>query len=343
MEAVLKMIVFISLVLGFAGAWFMSRYAFRFGLLDIPNNRSSHSLPTPRGGGIGILLAFTVSCVWLAVPVGFWVPATLMSLVSFFDDKLDLSPRTRLVFQFLAALSVVVFNVQDPLHIIQNPTSIIQNLKLFSMILPFCIFIVGTANFYNFMDGINGIAGITGAVGFALLGFFAEKYSGMPALAFSAVCISAACLGFLPFNIPRARVFMGDVGSILLGFVFASFVVVLSKSVMDFFLLAAFLSTFYADALTTLFIRKRDGNQLSQAHRRHLYQLFANQKGVAHWRVSVCYGIAQAVIGTALLALRPIGWGAVLGFEVLLFLCWWIVMIRVRMQVEDIPAVLKQF
>ena len=100
MEAVLKMIVFISLVLGFAGAWFMSRYAFRFGLLDIPNNRSSHNLPTPRGGGIGILLAFTVSCVWLAVPVGFWVPATLMSLVGFFDDKLDLSPRTRLVFQF---------------------------------------------------------------------------------------------------------------------------------------------------------------------------------------------------------------------------------------------------
>ena len=327
------MIVFISLVLGFAGAWFMSRYAFRFGLLDIPNNRSSHNLPTPRGGGIGILLAFTVSCVWLDLPVGFWLPATLISLVSFFDDKLDLSPRTRLVFQFLAAFSVVVFNVQDLSSIIQNPQFKIV-LPSLLLIVPLSIFIVGTANFYNFMDGINGIAGITGAVGFALLGIFAEMYSGMPALALSAVCISAACIGFLPFNIPKALVFMGDVGSILLGFVFAAFVVVLSKSVTDFFLLAAFLSTFYADALTTLFIRKRDGERLSQAHRRHLYQLFANQKGVSHWRVSACYGAAQAVIGVVLLVLRPVGWGAVMEFEVLLFLCWWIVIMRVRRQVD---------
>jgi len=61
------MIVCVSLLLGFAGAWFMSHYAFRFGLLDIPNNRSSHNLPTPRGGGIGILLAFSASCAWLGI------------------------------------------------------------------------------------------------------------------------------------------------------------------------------------------------------------------------------------------------------------------------------------
>lgn len=329
-------ILCISFMLGVSGAWFVSRYAYRFGLLDIPNDRSSHNLPTPRGGGIGILLAFVVSSIWLSHSITFWLPAVLLSLVSFFDDKLDLTPRTRLVFQFAAALVVVVF------HFPGSPLQLPVNSMLLPFIpyLPFllvplmAVFMVGTANFYNFMDGINGIAGITGTVGFALLAAFAVLYSDMPELATSAACISVACLGFLPLNIPKARVFMGDVGSILLGFVFAAFVIVLSTNATDFFILAGILSTFYADTLTTLFIRRRDGERLSQAHRRHLYQLFANQMGVPHWRVSACYGVIQAVVGAALLALRPAGCLAVLSFVLVLFYCWWVVMMRIRRKVE---------
>ena len=149
------------------------------------------------------------------------------------------------------------------------------------MILAMAVFIVGTANFYNFMDGINGIAAITGIVGFGLLAlysFLSESYSSFAVLS---VCIYFSCLGFLPFNMPKAKVFMGDVGSILLGFTFAGMVVWLSKNPLDFICLAAFLFPFYADELTTMAVRIRDGDNLLRAHRRHLYQVLANEKGVS--------------------------------------------------------------
>jgi Fuc2NAc and GlcNAc transferase len=117
------------------------------------------------------------------------------------------------------------------------------------------------------MDGINGIAGITGIVAFGLLAYYAS-FSGLKApLDILAICILLACAGFLPFNMPRARVFMGDVGSILLGFVFAGMVVYLSKSVMDFICLSAFLFPFYADELTTMIVRLKNGENLTKPRR----------------------------------------------------------------------------
>jgi len=317
-------VLIISIFFGWLGAWFMSRFAYQFGLLDLPNDRSSHSLPTPRGGGIGILVAYIASSLWIALPLLIWLPAAMLAVVSFFDDKLDLSPRTRLFFQFSAALVVVSVWPCAPHYSLFTPV----------LILFLCIFMVGTANFFNFMDGINGIAGITGVVAFSLLGWFALNNQNQQALAFSAFAVAAACAGFLPFNMPKARVFMGDVGSILLGFVFAGFVVVLSRNITDFLVLAGFLSTFYADTLTTLYVRKRDRERLSQAHRRHLYQLFANQKQVAHWKVSVCYGIIQALVGVGLLELYPFGWQAVLVFEAVLLVIWWLVMHKTRSSEE---------
>ena len=106
------MYVFLGLFLGGAGAWFMSRYAFSLGIVDFPNNRSSHSRPTPRGGGIGLLLTFLVVSVFFeGAPASFWLPATFLALVSFFDDRLDLSPRVRLLFQFGAAAILVLSTV----------------------------------------------------------------------------------------------------------------------------------------------------------------------------------------------------------------------------------------
>ena len=84
------------------------------------------------------------------------------------------------------------------------------------------VFIVGTANYYNFMDGINGIAGITGLLDFALLAAYVDLIEGSAAVTGLAVCLSLACLGFLPLNVPKARVFMGDIGSILHGIVSVS-------------------------------------------------------------------------------------------------------------------------
>ena len=309
-----------SIVLGATGAWFMSCYAYRFGLLDIPNARSSHALPTPRSGGIGILAALIVSSLMLHLHIMIWLPATLLALVSLFDDKLGLTPKIRLLFQFIAAFIVVGYIFLEPnIAAIQYPKSTIQ---IFTLCLVCSVFIVGTANFYNFMDGINGIAAITGVVGFGLLAIYASMQHGSHGIALFVICIAAACIGFLPFNFPVARVFMGDVGSILLGFAFASLCVMLALTATDFLILCSFLSTFYADAFSTLYIRKRDGEKLAQAHRRHLYQLLANQMKVPHWQVALGYGLVQVVVGSILLALRPLG-TAIVVTAMLIMICIW--------------------
>ena len=140
------------------------------------------------------------------------------------------------------------------------------------------------------MDGIDGIAGITGVVGFALTAGFSKIAEVDGSLFFLSLAMSAACAGFLPFNLPKARVFMGDVGSILLGFVFAGITFILSSDVGSFLCFLSFMFPFYADALTTLFVRWRDGEKLSQAHRRHLYQVLANELAFSHWLISCGYG-----------------------------------------------------
>ncbi|MDD5154280.1 MAG: hypothetical protein PHR03_06405, partial [Desulfovibrionales bacterium] len=151
------------------------------------------------------------------------------------------------------------------------------------------------------------IAGVTGAVAFGLLALSAFLSGSASSFVTLAICMSLACLGFLPFNMPRARVFMGDVGSILLGFVFAAMVVYLSKSLIDFICLSAFLFPFYADELTTMIVRLKDREPLTRPHRRHLYQILANEYGMPHWKVSVAYGLSQLIIGTSVLLVRPFG------------------------------------
>lgn len=288
------------MILSAAGAWIMGKSARKLGFVDCPNDRSSHAIPTPKGGGIGILAAFIVSSLVLRIPLSFWLSATILALASFYGDRSPISPKVRLPLQFIAALmlvSTVLFS---------SSFSNLYPLPALCL-LPLSVFIVGTANFYNFMDGINGIAGITGVVGFWLMACFAFS-SGIDSSVVSlAICMSLACLAFLPFNVPRARVFMGDVGSILLGFVFAGMVIWLAKGLIDFICLSAFLFPFYADELTSMAVRIRDGERLIQPHRRHLYQLLANEKGISHWKVSVGYGLLQLVAGLSILLLRHVG------------------------------------
>lgn len=157
------------------------------------------------------------------------------------------------------------------------------------------------------MDGINGIAGITGVIGFGLIAFYALNFGNSSSLSTVPICMSLSCAGFLPFNVPKARVFMGDVGSILLGFVFSGLVVYLSNDLLDFVCLSGFLFPFYADEFTTMIIRKKDGEKLSKPHRRHLYQLLANECGIAHWKISAGYGLFQLIIGLSIILLKSTG------------------------------------
>ena len=291
------LICLLSILCGSAFAWVLSLAAHRLGLIDHPNERSSHREPTPKGGGIGILAAFVFASLFLDIPSGFWLPATFLSLISFFGDVLDFSPKIRLPLQFIAAVAFLTSISHTPLL---QPHNLL-------MIIPLSVFIVGTVNFYNFMDGINGISAITCIVVFGLLALYSFAFESDKSLSLLSICISASCIGFLPFNVPKARVFMGDVGSILLGFVFAGMVIVLSKSFLDFICLTSFLFPYYADELSTMIIRIKDGENLLQPHRRHIYQLLANEKGISHWKISIGFGLVQVVVGGLVLLLKPFG------------------------------------
>jgi len=299
----------LSIFLSSTGARLVAKYGRYLKLLDKPNARSSHRTVTPKGGGVGILAAFIVVAITLKMPVTFWIPAVTLSVISFFGDRFEISPLFRLMFQFAAGLIFLTGIWKG------QPTSSLDYL----MILPLSVFIVATANYYNFMDGINGIAGITGVVGFGLLSFYSFSSGANPSTLALNICLSLCCLGFLPFNVPRAKVFMGDVGSVLLGFVFATTVIGLSKSFLDFICLASFLFPFYADEISTEFTRLKDAEKLWTPHRRHFYQLLANEYGIPHWKVSLGYGLGQFFVGASILAFMNAGLLAVLSIIFLYF------------------------
>jgi UDP-N-acetylmuramyl pentapeptide phosphotransferase/UDP-N-acetylglucosamine-1-phosphate transferase len=315
----------ISLILGGAGGWIISKWGIRLSLVDHPNERSSHNIVTPKGGGIGILVAFVFCSLYTKISYWFWVPATGVSVLGLLTDRFEISPQLRLTIQFIAGIIIII-------GVKQLSLSGIDEIALMVFL---TFYIVGTGNYYNFMDGINGIAGITGIVGFGLIAFYASLFSLHPPLVTLAICISFACLGFLPFNMLKARVFMGDVGSILLGFVFAGMVVYFSKSFLDFICFTSFLFPFYADELTTMVIRLGDKEKLIQPHRRHIYQLLANEYQIPHWKVSVIYGFVQLFVGMNVLMLRSFGVFVVLFFITVCFAGFVFLNFRIRKRLEN--------
>jgi Fuc2NAc and GlcNAc transferase len=309
--------------MGATGAWLVSRHGISLGLVDTPNQRSSHRTPIPKGGGVGILAAFVVVSLAAQVPMNFWLPSTLIALLSLFADKLDFSPKLRLLFQFLAAVILTAglryYNIANGIEIV--------------LVFVSAVFIVGTANFYNFMDGINGIAGLTGLVGFGLLALLQLDSGDHPRFTSISIGIALACLGFLPFNMPTARVFLGDVGSVLLGFVFAGIVTSVAGNAIEFLCLTSFLFPFYADEICTMAVRIREGENLLMPHRRHIYQLLANEKGIPHWKISLGYGVLQLAVALSAFFVKPFGLVPLVGVLLAYFLGFLVFGHRVRKSV----------
>jgi Fuc2NAc and GlcNAc transferase len=314
-------IAIMALLCGAAGAYAIKNIGHRSGLMDKPDNRSSHHVPTPKGGGIGILISFIAGSVWLGVNTTFMLIIVAVSILGLLSDRMDISPKKRLLIQFLGASGIILFTYENGFA---SPD------VFFILPIAGCVFIVGTSNFYNFMDGINGIAGITAIVAYGLCGYYFSAIGHNDSYLLLIGFVICSVIGFLPFNIPNASVFMGDVGSILLGFLYASIIVVTSRTTLDFVCTASFLFLFYADELTTMVIRIRDGDSLLAPHRRHLYQIFANELGCQHWIVSAGYGIVQLLIGISVLFLVPHGIEAVLALLTIYFIAFAFVTVRVR-------------
>jgi len=281
------MLMTLSFLCGLIGSILIDRFGGKVGLIDIPNERSSHEKPTPRGGGIGIWLSFMLAVFFSDTKeIVFIVFAGIVGMIGFIEDIFTIPAKYRLLGHVAVTCVIVVLFFKTPV-----------STGTLSLFIFWIIFIAGTANFFNFMDGINGIAGLTGIVGFGLMAFFAYFLKGETYIGLVCMILLFSCLGFLPFNFPKARIFMGDVGSVLLGFVFAGFVAKMSTNLSTFLCLVMFLCTFYADPIVTIFYRWRRRENLTHAHRGHLYQYMSNELKIPHWKVSLGYAGIQLLFG----------------------------------------------
>lgn len=293
-----------NMFIGFIGAYFIYRSFFRFRLIDSPNKRSSHSHSVPRGAGIGILLAFMLSGIVLRIATTMTYAVIIIGFVSFYEDHFPTPITFRLIVQFVTA---VIFLFPYIIAINDNLWKALITLVLI------IIYMIGTTNMFNFMDGINGISGITAIIGFGLLWYNANNIDNNvnvnnESLTIIAACVAMSCLGFLPLNFPKAKIFLGDVGSITLGFLFAGLVVYFSKSAFDLLCYSGFIIPFYMDETLSVLIRIRRNKNLFIPHRVHLYQLLANEMRIPHWKISLGYGFVQAFIGIIIILLKPEGY-----------------------------------
>ena len=282
---------------GVVCSWWLTarvrRYAIRVQLLDHPNERSSHSEPTPRGGGIAIVASFTMLIITQSA-AGMLAPhllaallgsGLLVALVGFLDDRAALPARWRFLAHSAASIwSLWLMGGIPPVPVF----GFALDLGWFGLALA-ATYLVWMINLYNFMDGIDGIAGIeaiTVALGGALCWWLATGTPDWPVCLVFAACVA----GFLAWNYPPARIFMGDAGSGFIGIVLG----VLSlwtaqQATQVFWCWFILLGCFMVDATTTLVRRVRRGERFHEAHRSHAYQYASRQHG-SHKRVSLAVG-----------------------------------------------------
>ena len=273
------------------------RYA-RHRLIDPVTARSSHSVPTPRGGGLGLVAGLLPA--WMIAGLGgldlaiAMLAASIsgMAALGWWDDHADLPATRRLAMQFLlASLGLWATGIPSVLHLgpwtMVVPVWLVGGLALVGA--------VWMVNLCNFMDGIDGIAGGQGCVAGAAAGALLGLVGADPRLAGLGWAAAGACAGFLWWNRPPARIFMGDVGSTALGLGFAMLVLTQLRAGIPLDLALLPLAPFVLDATTTLVRRTWRRERLSQAHRSHLYQRLARHWG-SHLPVTGVY-LALAILG----------------------------------------------
>lgn len=263
------------------------KVADRFNIIDKPNLRSSHSTIVLRGGGIIFLFGAWLFWACFGLQYSWFILGlTLVGLISFADDVRSLPDSVRLVVQF-AAMFFMFYQFG------------ILNFRDWWVVLIALVVCVGIINAYNFMDGINGI---TGTYSFAVLvpliylnariGFIADSYLYVAALSVLVFC-------FFNFR-KKARCFAGDVGSISIAFILLFALGKLILFTQDFAYIV-FLSVYGADAILTICHRIMLHENLGEAHRKHAYQIMANELGMPHVTVAALYMLAQIAISAGLI------------------------------------------
>jgi UDP-N-acetylmuramyl pentapeptide phosphotransferase/UDP-N-acetylglucosamine-1-phosphate transferase len=304
--------------IGLAGTWLARGYALRHALIDQPGERRSHDTPTPRGGGIAIVVALLVALAWLALAdparallhLAIGTGQLLVAGIGWIDDHRPLSPWLRLSTHGVAAALL------SWATILAGGGPVVAALAF--------VLALALVNIWNFMDGIDGLA--ASQAGLVALGY--ALYAGSGPVAWLGLALLAACAGFLPFNLPRARIFLGDVGSGALGFALAA---LLSMSLLatDWHhapVLLLPLGAFVVDATLTLGTRMVRGERWWMPHTQHAYQRWTRRNG-RHGMATAAYAGWTLLAVAAMLAVRSQSIAVIMGVVGAMYLlacaAWW--------------------
>ncbi len=306
MSILVLSVVFFILTLLFTG--YMRAYALKKNIIDNPNERSSHSVPTPRGGGVAVVCIYLLALAMLiySQQLTLYIGLTLMAagfviaLLGFLDDHGHINSMFRLAVHFLVAIGVVIslggFSEVTAFNGLQ--LGFIANIIA-------VLFLVWLLNLYNFMDGINGIASveaITTVVSMAILYYVLNTTLNSDILWLLAACV----FGFLLWNFPKAKIFMGDACSGFLGLTLGILALIALKENLALFCAWIIcLGVFVVDATYTLIKRVLSGYKMYDAHRSHSYQILSRK-----WRSHTPVTLAVAAIN--LLWLFPIAYMTVM-------------------------------
>ena len=294
------MLPLISLLLSITTVYLVKQQ-FQTVLIDIPNDRSSHTQPTPRGGGLGFIVAFAATSLIYAYQaqitsdtLWWWSVLLPLAIIGICDDRWSLPSKWRYLVQLITA-SIAVW------HFTPFPQPWLSPLGTSGEILAIVFTIIGMTaivNFYNFMDGLDGLVGGVATIQIAFLAFYTHQ----PIL----WLLAAAIAGFLFWNWAPAKIFMGDAGSTFLGAVVA--IALLNQPTHTAHNWTAFVITLplLADAVYTLTRRLIQRENIFQAHRSHLYQRL-QQSGLAHSTVASIYVGVTMAIALAVLSYDDLG------------------------------------
>jgi len=283
-------VLFAAFIISVMMTGFTRKYSLRKKIMDVPNERSSHLIPTPRGGGVAVILVFLLATLWLGFSGNIDRNLTfaliggglLVAVMGYFDDVYTIKIRYRIGMHFLAALWALYW--LDGFPVLDFGTwKFILNWEGSFIAL---IGIVWCINLYNFMDGIDGLAGMQGFF-ISLASSLTLYYLGAHQLGFLLAFLAAALSGFTVWNWPPAKIFLGDVGSGFLGFVFSVIAIYTANHHLlsiNFWLII--LSVFICDATFTLIYRALTGQRWYAAHREHAYQRLILM-GLSHQQITV--------------------------------------------------------
>ncbi len=296
-----SLIIIFIFLLSFTVTFLVKKFAIKNNLMDIPNDRSSHVFPTPKGGGLAIVISFYLALIIffllgeikISVFYGLFGIA-IVAIIGFYDDKNHIPAAYRLIIHFISATWACLWLGIIPLEIYNNwfIMSLVAIITLF--------YVVWLLNLFNFMDGIDGIAAaeaMTVIFSVIILLVSTGNNTNLELL----LALFAALSGFIVWNWPPAKIFMGDVGSAFLGILIASLsLITANNGSIDFIIWIILLAVFISDATCTLIVRLFNGERIYEAHKIHIYQHLSSRYG--HKKVTM------SIIAINLFWLLPLAW-----------------------------------